>query len=305
VIATDKQHGLYVYDLAGQLLQDLPDGRMNNVDLRYGFPFTDGAATIVTASNRTSKSIAVYRFDARTRRLESRSSGVIPTGFADPYGLCMYRSARTGETYVFINDADDGRFRQWKLSPAGRNVTVEMVREFVVGTQAEGCVADDELGVLYVAEEDVALWKYSAEPDGGNQRTEVDRVGGPNPLVADLEGVSIFHGGDGRGYLVLSNQGANNYAVYRREGKNEFIGVFHVVAHAQRGIDGASETDGLDVSSAALGSQFPGGLLVVQDGRNIAPAERQNYKYVSWNGIAEAMGLEQLPPWSPYDALKK
>jgi 3-phytase len=293
VIATDKQRGLYVYDLQGRLLQDLPDGRMNNVDLRDGFQFADGAGTLVTASNRTNKSIAIYRLDAGTRKLENRAAAVVPTGFADPYGLCMYRSARSGDVYVFVNDSDDGRFRQWKLTPSGRNVTAEMVREFVVGTQAEGCAADDELGALYIAEEDVALWKYSAEPDGGDTRTEVDRIGGPNPLVADLEGVSIWQGANGRGYLVLSNQGANNYAVYRRKGNNEFVGTFHVVADPARGIDGSSETDGLDVVSAPLGPQFPEGLLVVQDGRNITPAERQNFKYVSWREIAKALALEK------------
>ena len=52
-----------------------------------------------------------------------------------------------------------------------------------------------------------------------------------------------------------------------------------------------SETDGLDVTSAPLGPLFPQGALVVQDGRNITPAERQNFKLVSWERIAEALGL--------------
>jgi 3-phytase len=53
-----------------------------------------------------------------------------------------------------------------------------------------------------------------------------------------------------------------------------------------------SETDGLDVTSAPLGPRFPQGLLVAQDGRNLSPRERQNYKYVSWRDIAEALGLD-------------
>jgi 3-phytase len=117
-------------------------------------------------------------------------------------------------------------------------------------------------------------------------------VDGPNGLVADIEGVSIWRGKDGRGYLVLSNQGADNFAVYRREGDNAFVGIFHVVADPERGFDGVSETDGLDVTSAALGPRFPEGLLVAQDGRNLSPRERQNYKYVSWRDIAEALGLD-------------
>ena len=47
----------------------------------------------------------------------------------------------------------------------------------------------------------------------------------------------------------------------------------------------------LVTASAALGAQFPDGLLVAQDGRNITPAERQNFKFVSWAKVAAALGL--------------
>ena len=47
-----------------------------------------------------------------------------------------------------------------------------------------------------------------------------------------------------------------------------------------------------DDPGANLGPKFPQGLLVVQDGRNLAPRERQNYKFVSWKDVAESLGLE-------------
>jgi 3-phytase len=129
-------------------------------------------------------------------------------------------------------------------------------------------------------------------PDGGSERREIDRVDGANGLEADIEGVEIWAGKDGKGFIVLSNQGADNYAVYRREGDNAFVGLFHIVADPARGIDGVSETDGLDVVSAPLGARFPDGLLVVQDGRNLSPREKQNFKFVSWRDIARALGIE-------------
>jgi 3-phytase len=110
--------------------------------------------------------------------------------------------------------------------------------------------------------------------------------------VADIEGLEIWAGPSGTGFIVLSNQGADNYAVYRREGNNAYVGSFHIVADADRGIDGVSETDGLDVVSGPLGARFPDGLLVVQDGRNLSPRERQNYKFVSWRDIAGALGIK-------------
>jgi 3-phytase len=292
VLGTNKKRGLEVYDLAGRRLQSLADGRMNNVDLRDGFQLGGQAITIVAASNRTTKSIALYRIDAATRRLESVADGTLATGLSDPYGLCLYRSPRRGRTYVFINDSADGTFRQWRLVPRGERVGVELVRSFGAGSQSEGCVADDDTGALYVGEEDVGLWRYSAEPTGGNKRRLVDSTTPPGRLTADVEGIGLVSGPDGRGVLVVSNQGADNYAVYRREGDNELVGFFDVVANDALGIDGVSETDGLAATGAALGAAFPQGLLVLQDGRNITPAERQNFKFVSWQDVMRVLALE-------------
>jgi 3-phytase len=289
VIATDKNLGLYVYDLDGQLLQTTSDGRMNNVDVRDGLVVDGQPRTLVAASNRTDKTIALYWLDPATRKL-SRAGDPVPTGFGDPYGLCMYADA--SGTYVFANNGGDGLYRQWRITATAGKAVGEPVREIPVGTQAEGCAADDETGALYIAEEGGGFFRYSAKPDGGNGRREIDRVDSANGLKADIEGVEIWAGPDGTGYIVLSNQGADNYAVYRRDGDNAYVGSFHIVADPDRAIDGVSETDGLDVVSAPLGAKFPQGLLVVQDGRNLSPRERQNYKYVSWRDIAGALGIK-------------
>jgi 3-phytase len=291
VIGTDKQLGLYVFDLEGRTLFTAPDGRMNNVDLRDGFPLGGEEVTLVAASNRSHDTIAVYRLDAGAPRLVDVAAGPLATGFADPYGLCLYRSAESGDLFVFVNEGDEGTFRQWRLHDDGNGrVAAELVREFEVGSQAEGCVADDETGALFVTEEGVGLWKYSAEPDGGDERRAIDDVDGGR-LEADVEGVALWLAPDGGGYIVVSSQGADNYLLYERGGEHAYVGSFHVVANAAAGVDGASETDGLDVTSAPLGDRFPQGLLVVQDGRNIAPEERQNFKYVSWADVAEALDL--------------
>lgn len=291
VIATDKKRGLNVYDLEGKLIHSVTDGRMNNVDVRDGFAFGGHAITLVAATNRTRKSISLYRYDAQARQLQALPGGDLATGFDDPYGLCMYRSAGNGAYYVFANDSANGRIRQWRVSAKAGKIAGELVREIEVGSQAEGCAADDELGHLYVAEEDVALWKYSAEPRDGSRRTSIDTVE-KGHLRDDIEGLSIYYGAKGAGYLVVSNQGEDNYAVYRRENDNEYLGKFAVVANSEAAIDGASETDGLDIVSTPLGERFPEGLLVVQDGRNLMPAERQNFKYVSWKDALRSLRKE-------------
>lgn len=295
IVATDKKAGLYVYDMQGRVKQFLPDGKMNNVDLRDGFRLGGDTITLVAASNRTDKTIALYRLDPEAGLVEV-ADGPQPTGMLDPYGLCMYRSARSGETYVFVN-GDDTVKRQWRLVDAGNGrVRTELVRELAFDSQTEGCAADDETGVLYVGEEDVALWRLPAEPDGGDAMTAVERIA-DNPAVKDdFEGVALYDLGGGRGYLVVSSQGNDTYAVYRREGAQEYLGSFAVAADPARGIDGISETDGLDVSSANLGPGLEHGAMVAQDGRNVLPVENQNYKIVPWKAIADALGLEVREP---------
>ena len=292
VIATDKKAGLYVYDMQGKVVQFLADGKMNNVDLREDFELGGEKVVLVTASNRTDKSIAIYRLDTEKRELVNVADGVQPTGLGDPYGLCMYRSAKDQRTYVFIN-GDDTRKRQWELvAGANGRVKAKLVRDMSFDSQTEGCVADDASGALYVNEEDVGLWRMSAEPDGGDARISVQKIA-DNPAVKDdYEGLGIYDLGDGRGYIVVSSQGNDTYAVYRREGDQEYLGSFAVVADPLRGIDGISETDGLEVTSRNLGPGFEHGAMVAQDGRNVMPVENQNYKYVPWESIARALGLE-------------
>lgn len=295
VIGTDKKGGLNLYDMQGRLLHYQADGKMNNVDLRGGFRLGGQDTILVTASDRTNGTVAIYTLDVAARRLVNVADGIQATGLSDPYGLCMYRGRRN-RFYVFVSDPD-GRKRQWQLvpTPAGK-VRLKLVRELKFGSQTEGCVADDETRRLYVAEEDVGLWRLSAEPDGGSAMQAVDAVARNPRIKDDLEGVGLYDGGGGRGYLVVSSQGNNSYAVYRREGDNAYLGSFAVVADGARGIDGSSETDGLEVTSLPLGPGFEGGALVAQDGRNILPSQTQNFKLVPWKDIVGALSLQSRQP---------
>src|SRR3546814_5500042 len=105
--------------------------------------------------------------------------------------------------------------------------------------------------------------------------------------------MAIYKQDDGKGYLVVSSQGNDSYALFRREGDSAYVGSFRIGADIAAGIDGVSETDGLDVTSRAAGPGFPRGLMVVQDGRNVSPPENQNFKLVPWERIAEALRSEE------------
>ena len=302
IVATNKRRGLVVYGIDGEIVSSSDVGQVNNVDLRAAAGGAGPeAGIVVSATNRANRTIDVFGLDPETGNLSPLLDGPITPGFREePYGLCMYRSAASGDLYVFAIDFA-GAVEQWRLDGDGRNgVTGTRVRSWAIGGKTEGCVADDANGWLFVGEEEVGIWRYDAESDAEpGARVAVDRTGvGEDPgarLAASVEGLTLYAAPDGGpldGFLVASSQGNNTYVVYDRAPPHAYRGTFRVGDGPAA--DGTEDTDGLDVVSAPLGASYPMGLLVVQDGVNTAAdgsEANQNFKFVSWQDVAEALDL--------------
>jgi 3-phytase len=175
---------------------------------------------------------------------------------------------------------------QWLLFDNGNDkIDAKMVRSFNIGSQPEGCVADDELGFLYVGEENKAIWKYNASPDANDDRVMIDDTSSQY-IEADIEGLALYYANDGKGYLIASSQGNNTFLVYQRENDHKYLGSFEIV---DGDIDGVAETDGIEVCSFPLGAHFPHGVFIAQDGFNKDGDENlnQNFKLVPWETIAD------------------
>jgi 3-phytase len=322
ILTAVKNAGLRVYDLGGNLLQEVNPGdiRYNNIDLQYGFDFGGHPIDIAVATDRNNDKLAVFKINPHPSTngeyLENITETSLSTLFQEQpfeppyspsersaYGLALYRSPETGDSYVFVNRRETGDVTQLKLIDTGNDtVGFEPVRYFTVPTigrrdpQLEGMVVDQELGYLYIGQENVGIWKYQAEPETptyGNLIDLVKDLGGSH-LVDDVEGLTIYYGKDGTGYLLASSQGDNTFAVYTREGDNDFIGRFAVGASGA--IDSVQESDGADVVNVPLGPNFPYGLFVTQDGLNepavLAEDDGElenintNFKLVPWENIA-------------------
>ncbi|MDM8564056.1 phytase [Candidatus Halobeggiatoa sp. HSG11] len=298
IIGTQKQGGLMVYDLTGKQLQYLPDGKMNNVDLRYNFLLGEEKISIVTASNRTNNSIAIYKVNPDTRMLENVADRAIVTGFKSSiYGLCMYHNKSSNRYYVFLNDKD-GAVEQWELYDNGGLVNAALIRHFSVSSQVEGCVVDDVLGHFYLGEELVGIWKFDANPTADSKGHLIDTADKNGNITPEVEGLAIYYLSEQEGYLIASNQGDNTFTVYNRAGNNEYLGRFYVAADYGLGIDEVDDTDGLDVINIPLGEAFPYGVFVAQDGINAMPQENQNFKLIPWERIADALGLRKNTSYS-------
>jgi 3-phytase len=268
----------------------MADGDMINVDIRYNFPLDGGTVALVTAGNSSNDSIAIYKVNPANGHLIDVAASIIIVNIAQVYGSCMYHSPVDGKYYVFV-DARNGNVEQWELFDNGSGlVAATSVRIFDVGLQVEGCVDDDELAKFYIGEEETGIWKYGAEPGDGTSRTSVDNTSSGH-LTGDVEGITLYYGDNGTGYLIASDQGSDEYVVYEREGSNDYVATFEIVDNTDDGIDATSYTDGVDVVSFPLGASFGQGLFVVQDDKDNGGDLNQNFKLVPWENIANAAGL--------------
>lgn len=286
VLATDKKRGLAVYDLQGLERQFLPVGRINNVDVRQDLLVGGQRMDLAAATQRDEHGLVVFGIDADRRVTELAR---LPVGYKDIYGLCMRRTPQ-GEPEVFVNDKD-GRILQLRLERDQAGTwSSRRLREFRVASQPEACVVDDARNLLFMGEERRGVWALSADPgdaQAGDRRLVLP-VGGL--LQADVEGLALYRGG-GRDYLVVSSQGNDSYVVLDATPPHRVWGAFRIGINVEQGLDGASETDGLDITSVPLGPGFEQGLLVVQDGRKRLPEGAQNFKYVGWREVTRALGL--------------
>lgn len=314
-IATLKEGGMAVYDLNGFELQfispfyDAPNrGRFNNVDLRYDFLLGGERIDIAVATERNNNTIRIFQIDPNARQLIDITDPSIGTEFfpdfrignpdGESYGLAMYKSPVSGLFYVFVNSNERGDVAQLELFDTGSGtIGARRVRTFVLPTQCEGMVADDELGVLYVGEEEFGIRKFDAEPTGGSNFTIVDQVQpSGSVLEADVEGLTIYYGPNGQGYLLASSQGDSTFAVYERGGTNAYLGSFSIPGN--EGFDGVEESDGADVINVGLGSRFGQGLFVTHDGSNQPEVlveddgelenVNTNFKLIPWQTIANS-----------------
>ena len=275
IVGTDKQAGLYVYGLDGQVRDFNNAGRVNNVDL-----VETPAGVIVAASDRSDEAnahIALFRLNTTTARLEP--IGRVPAGAGEAYGMCLWATPRALTAFIVIKD---GTIRQIELDTA--KASGRIVRSLKLSTQSEGCVVDARTARLYAAEEDVGIWRFDARASGSTTAVKLAGVDGKR-LVADVEGLAIAAEGAGSGgWLVASSQGDNAYSVYRLADER-FAGRFRI---AEGRLGSTQETDGIAVMTGDFGPAFPQGLMVAQDGEN-SPA--QNFKLVGWGKIKAALKL--------------
>lgn len=278
VAATDKQAGLYIYNLDGSTRAFFPLGTLNNVDLRDGYQIGAKTYVLLVASNDEQDAIEVLLYDKAEDEFIQPKPHLFPIEIK-PYGICL---AQAGGRFFAGITSKKGVFQQYEIQHSKSGMVFKRVREFSTGGKTEGCAFDERTNSLFIAEEDQGLYRYDAAP-GRDDKIVIAKTG-QYGLQADLEGVAIYPQSEKGGYVIVSSQGNSSYALFQLP-DYKFVTRFKIV----RGqVDGTSHTDGLD-ATANPSPLFPKGFLVVQDDQDDTTknknAKRQNFKFVDWRDI--------------------
>jgi 3-phytase len=250
VITSDKEAGkLFVYDLLGRPLQSVDLQHPGNVDVRQDVAWRDGQKSIVCVNERGPSSLAVFEVDALSRRLTRVDDQEIDT--AENYGGALLYLRGDNRVFSLCTSKASGVQQIELIYTNRRRVRGNVVRHWPLGT-SEGAVADDRTGQAYISVEQEGIYGINAVPGNLDEPQLVIPLG-KGGLVGDAEGIALVRGDDRRSYLIVSDQGASTFRIYRRENGYAPVGSFSV--------DGALNSDGIATTQVPLGSIFPSGAF--------------------------------------------
>ncbi len=288
VIGTDKDAdgGLYVFDLQGKIVKDkVVHGlkRPNNVDLAYGLMLNGKPTDIAITTERITHKLRIFSLpDMKPVDNGGIEIFVGETGaeYRDLMGISIY-TAKDGKMYAIAGrktgPLTGGYLWQYLLGDDGTgNVKATLVRKFGQYSgkkEIESIAVDNELKHIYYSDEQVGIRQYDADPDKGDKQLSIF---GTTGFAADHEGISIYKLTDSTGYILVSDQGANRFQIFSREGtkanpyEHKLLKVVNVAAR---------ESDGSDVVNVPLNDTFKHGLFVVM-------STDKTFHYYRWEDIA-------------------
>ncbi|RYY32830.1 MAG: phytase, partial [Sphingobacteriaceae bacterium] len=265
VVGTDKDEngGLYVFDLKGKIIKDkVVHGlkRPNNVDIAYGLILNGKPVDVAVTTERITHKLRIFSLPD----MKPVDNGGIPVfegetaeGFRDLMGIALYTSP-SKEIYAIVGrktgPLDGDYLFQYLLTDDGKgNVKATLKRKFGKYSgkkEIEAIAVDNEMGYVYYSDEQFGVRKYYADPLKGDAEIALFAKEG---FKEDHEGISIYKLTDTTGYVLVSDQSANQFKVFKREGNNAFV----------KGIPmSTNNSDGSDVVSVPLNDDFKYGLFV-------------------------------------------
>lgn len=281
VIGTDKDTdgGIYMYSLDGKIIKkSVPLKRPNNVDLAYGLMINGKKTDIAVTTERETNRIRIFSLPD----LKPIDNGGIEVFNGeterDPMGVALYTRASDNTIYAIVGrkTGPSGSYL-WQYRLTGNNDgTVSAVVERKFGSfsgkkEIEAIAVDNELGFIYYCDEGEGIRKYIADPAAKNDNELA--MFGKTGFKQDHEGIAIYKTSATKGYILVSNQQANTFMVYPREGANGNLNEYPLLAEVPTS---TIECDGADVTNVNLGPKFPNGMFV-------AMSNGMTFHFYDWN----------------------
>jgi len=280
IIGTDKDTdgGLYAFDLNGKILKkSIPLKRPNNVDIAYGLLIDGKKVDVAVTTERESNKIRIFSLPD----LNPIDNGGIEVfegeELRDPMGIALYTRPSDKKIFAIVGrkSGPSGSYLwQYELYGAGKFATAKVVRKFGAYSgkkEIEAIAVDNELGAVLYCDEQFGIRKYKADP-ALNDNKEL-ALFGKTGFKADNEGIAIYKKTDSTGYILVSNQQANTFMVYPREGAKGNPNEYPLLAEIPTS---TIECDGADVTSVNLGGKYKNGLFV-------AMSNGMTFHYYAWD----------------------
>lgn len=284
ILGTDKHEdgALYAFDLEGRVVRTVPGlRRPNNVDVAYGLMLRGRPTDVAVVTERYANKIRVFRLPD----LEPVDGGGIEAFEGEarraPMGIALYDRPSDGALFAIVSRKEgprEGYLWQYRLADDGTGrVRGTRVRAFGAWSgegEIEAVAVDDALGYVYYSDEALGVRKYHADPDAPQAQQEL-ALFATEGFAEDREGISVYAREDGTGYILVSDQQADRFHRYTREGAPED-------PHRHRLVDviavSTQASDGSEVTSTALNERFPLGLFV-------AMSEDRTFHLYSWTDL--------------------
>ncbi|NVJ47428.1 MAG: phytase [Cytophagia bacterium] len=291
VIGTDKDAdgALYVFDLNGKILQEKVVRnlqRPNNVDLGYDLVVGNDTVDFVVTGERLNSKLRVFSvpdmkpIDGGGFPMFEGESG---PEYRDLMGISLYQRPSDHKTFVIMgrkNGPSEGYLWQYLLeADSAGSLQATLVRKFGKFSgvkEIESIAVDHELGYIYYSDENIGTRKYYADPEKGNEELALF---GTEGFKEDNEGISIYDTGNGKGFILISDQQANMFRIFPREGTN---GNPHQHDELRSVKVSTNESDGSEITSVPLNDTFKKGLFV-------AMSDNKTFQYYRVEDILDTL----------------
>lgn len=288
IIGTDKDEngGLYVFDLQGKIIKDKTVTglkRPNNVDVAYGLKLGGKKVDIAVTTERMTHKLRIFSLPD----MQPIDNGGLPmfegeSGelFRDLMGIAMYTDPQ-GQIYAIVgrkSGPKEGSYLwQYLLEDNGAGqLKASLKRKFGKYSgkkEIESIAVDNELGYIYYSDEQFGVRKYYADPSKGNQELALFAKTG---FKEDNEGISIYKTSDSTGYILVSDQSANHFQVFSREGAKQNPNNHPLITSIPVS---TNNSDGSEIYSKALNNDFKHGIFV-------AMSDDKTFQLYRWEDLA-------------------